>query len=86
MLAALALWLAVVGAIWIAALSVSAPGETDAMIVLGAQVLPDGTPNSILLERLQKALAVYQQTPCLVVCCGAKGTNEPAAEGDVMRA
>ncbi len=86
LLAALALWLAVVGAVWIAALSVPPPGETDAMIVLGAQVLPDGTPNSILLERLQKALAVYQQAPCLIVCCGAKGTNEPAAEGDVMRA
>ena len=66
---------------------VSAPqGEYDAIIVLGAQVLPDGTPNVQLQLRLEQALSFYRQQPMPIISCGAQGSNEPAPEGDVMSA
>ena len=59
--------------------------EYDAIIVLGAQVLPSGQPSVQLEWRLNKALECYEQKPCYVVVSGAKGANEPEPEGDVMR-
>lgn len=61
-------------------------GEYDAIIVLGAQVLPNGKPNVQLELRLEQALSYYQEHPTLIISCGAQGSNEPAPEGDVMRA
>lgn len=78
-------WALVIGGIWVAALSVPEPGQTEAILVLGAQVLPNGKPNYILNSRLEKAWEVYQEHPQLIICCGAQGDNEPAPEGDVMR-
>ena len=67
--------------------NVPAPqGDYDAIIVLGAQVREDGTPSVQLEMRLEKALEQYQHAPCLMVVCGAQGENEPAPEGDVMKA
>ncbi|MBE5776808.1 MAG: YdcF family protein [Clostridiales bacterium] len=60
-------------------------GEYDAVIVLGAQVKPDGEPSVQLRLRLEKALEQYRRSPCLIVACGAQGENEPAPEGDVMK-
>ncbi len=66
--------------------SVPALAETASpLIVLGAQVNPDGTPSVQLQWRLEKALAEYQRSPRLIVVCGAQGVNEPATEASVMR-
>ena len=60
-------------------------GEFDAIIVLGAQVKADGTPSVALERRLTAALEEYQKRPRLMIVCGAQGSDEPRAEGDVMR-
>ena len=60
--------------------------DSDVIIVLGAQVKEDGTPSVALERRLTAALETYRVDPQVIICCGAQGANEPAAEGDVMRA
>ncbi len=60
-------------------------GDSDAIIVLGAQVKEDGTPSVALERRLTVALDHYQTDRQLIIVCGAQGANEPRAEGDVMR-
>lgn len=60
-------------------------GETQAMIVLGAQVREDGTLSLQLQWRMEEALRQYQAHPQLIVVCGAQGSNEPAPEAHVMR-
>ncbi|MBR5560125.1 MAG: YdcF family protein [Clostridia bacterium] len=60
-------------------------GDSDAIIVLGAQVKADGTPSVALERRLTAALESYQADRQLIIVCGAQGGNEPRAEGDVMR-
>ena len=64
---------------------VPAPTDYDAIIVLGAQVKPDGEASVQLRWRLDKALEMYRARPCVVVVCGAQGGNEPRPEADVMR-
>ncbi len=59
--------------------------ESDAIIVLGAQVLADGTPSVALERRLTAALEAYEEKPQLIITCGARGLDEPRAEGEVMR-
>lgn len=67
--------------------SVPALAESSSpIIVLGAQVNPDGTPSVQLTWRLEKALAEYQRHPRTIVVCGAQGANEPATEASVMQA
>ena len=60
-------------------------GDSDVIIVLGAQVKEDGTPSVALERRLTAALESYQQDRQLIIVCGAQGGNEPRPEGDVMR-
>lgn len=60
--------------------------DSDVIIVLGAQVKADGTPSVALERRLTAAIETYREDPQVIICCGAQGANEPAAEGDVMRA
>ena len=60
-------------------------GDSDVIIVLGAQVKADGTPSVALERRLTAALESYLADPQLIIVCGAQGANEPRAEGDVMR-
>ncbi len=60
-------------------------GDSDVIIVLGAQVKADGTPSVALERRLKAALESYMGDPQLMIVCGAQGANEPRAEGDVMR-
>ena len=57
----------------------------DTIIILGAQVKPDGTPNLQLQWRLDAGFAAWQKQPCKIVVCGAQGRDEPAPEGEVMR-
>ena len=65
---------------------VAAPGKDyEAMLVLGAQVKPDGTPSLQLQWRLEKAAETYRQKKVPVVVCGGQGGNEPAPEGVGMR-
>ncbi len=59
--------------------------EADVIIVLGAQVRPEGVPSEALRRRLCLALDRYWQHPARIICCGAQGPREPAAEGDFMR-
>ena len=65
---------------------VAAPGKDyEAMLVLGAQVKPDGTASLQLQWRLEKAAETYRQKKVPVVVCGGQGGNEPAPEAVVMR-
>lgn len=66
--------------------SVPAPGPSQAIIVLGAQVNPHGQPSKQLELRLESALAAWQKEPVPIVVTGAQGANEPATEASVMRA
>lgn len=61
-------------------------GDSQAIIVLGCQVYRDGTPSPQLELRLEAALEAWRQHPRMIIACGAQGSNEPAPEGDVMRA
>lgn len=58
---------------------------SDTLIVLGAQVKPDGSPSEILGIRLRVALETYQESPQMIITCGAQGADEPMAEGEMMR-
>lgn len=57
----------------------------DAIVVLGAQVKPDGQLSLQLTWRMDEAYAMWEKQPCLIVTCGAQGANEPAPEGQVMK-
>ena len=61
-------------------------GEYDAIIVLGAQVKPDGTLSLQLQWRVDAAARAWKERNSLVVVCGAQGANEPATEASVMKA
>ncbi|MCE5343977.1 MAG: YdcF family protein [Eubacteriales bacterium] len=63
---------------------VPAPTDYDSIIVLGAQVKTDGEPSVQLRWRLDKALEMYRASPCVMVVCGAQGTDEPRPEAVVM--
>lgn len=60
-------------------------GNSQAMIVLGAQVREDGTLSLQLQWRMEEALKQYRIRPQLIVVCGAQGSNEPAPEAHFMR-
>lgn len=80
------LFAAALGLLYLAEISVPAPaGEGDAIIVLGAQVYMDERPSRQLEWRLEAALAEYGRAPRAIVVCGAQGSDEPRAEGLVMR-
>lgn len=64
---------------------VSRPQDTQAIIVLGAQVKEDGSLSLQLQWRLDKALEVYRAYPQPIVVCGAQGENEPTTEAAAMR-
>ena len=56
----------------------------DVIIVLGAQVRPEGVASEALRRRLSLAVAHYRKKPVPILCCGGKGHSEPMAEGDFM--
>ncbi len=66
--------------------NVPQPSSYDSIIVLGAQVKPDGEPSVQLRWRLDKAIEMYRARPCPVVVCGAQAGTEPTTEASVMRA
>ena len=65
--------------------TVPAADSYDAIIVLGAQVLPDGTPNVQLAWRLDAAVEAYRNKKVPVVVCGAQGKDEPLPEAYAMK-
>lgn len=77
---------ALVGFVYYMETHLPAQQDSDVIIVLGAQVKADGTPSVALERRLTVALEAYRADAQMVICCGAQGGDEPAAEGDVMRA
>jgi len=79
-------WSAIVAFVAYKEYSVPEPDvDTQAIIVLGAQVKPDGSLSLQLEWRMQTALDQYARYPQPVVVCGAQGENEPAPEAHVMR-
>lgn len=61
------------------------PARLDALIVLGAQICPDGSPSTVLRYRLDTAAGYLLENPstnCLV--SGGRGANEPCAEAEAM--
>lgn len=59
--------------------------DYDAIIVLGAQVRPDGTPSVQLSWRLDRAAEVWNMKKVPVIVCGARGKDEPEAEAYAMK-
>ena len=83
--AAVAAYAGLVAWVYLQEISVPEPADYDSIIVLGAQVKPDGEPSVQLRWRLDRAREVYDASPCYIVVTGGQGRNEPAPEGDVMR-
>ena len=61
------------------------PEDYDAVIVLGAQVKPDGVPSVQLGLRLDRAFDVWERKHVPVVVCGAQGGDEPEPEAATMK-
>ena len=59
--------------------------DFDAVIVLGAQVKPDGVPSVQLSWRLDTAAEVWIKKQVPIVVCGARGKDEPEAEAVTMK-
>ena len=59
--------------------------DYGAVIVLGAQVKPDGVPSVQLTWRLDRAAEVWEKRQVPVVVCGAQGNDEPEPEAYVMK-
>lgn len=76
---------ALIGFVYVKEITVPTQGDSDVIIVLGAQVKADGTPSEALRRRLAAALEAYQSKRQVIIVCGAQGGDEPRAEGDVMR-
>ena len=64
--------------------TVPAADEYDAIVVLGAQVKPDGSPSFQLGWRLDAAYEAWTQKNVPVVVCGAQGNDEPMPEAEAM--
>ena len=80
-----AAWTALVAFVCVKEYTVPKPdGTTQAIIVLGAQVKPDGTLSLQLQYRMELALEQYHAHPQVIVVCGAQGGNEPMTEAQAM--
>ena len=56
----------------------------DAIIVLGAQVRPDGQLSVQLSWRMDAALSAWKHRQVPIVVCGAQGKDEPMPEAEAM--
>lgn len=56
----------------------------DVIIVLGAQVRPEGVPSEALRRRLSLCYQHYMKNRVPIICCGGQGLYEPMPEGDFM--
>lgn len=63
------------------------PQPADVLIVLGAGVNQYGTPSATLVNRLNRALSLYEAGYARrFIVTGGQGEGEPVAEAEVMRA
>lgn len=61
--------------------------QADCIIVLGAKVRPSGVMSDSLRYRCEAALKAWQEGKAGgIIACGGQGHDEPAPEGEVMRA
>jgi vancomycin permeability regulator SanA len=59
--------------------------KRDAIIVLGARIMPDGELSTTVLHRVQTALKAYRDGYApLIIACGAQGRDEPETEAGAM--
>ncbi len=59
--------------------------KRDAIIVLGARIMPDGELSTTVLHRVETALKAYQDGyGTLLIVCGAQGRDEPQTEAGAM--
>ena len=65
---------------------VSYPDQhADAVIVLGARVMPEGYLSTTLKNRVTTALTAYQKGLVgKIIVCGAQGADEPTTEAQAM--
>lgn len=70
--------------VW-SAVSMTAPADLDYVVVLGANIKPDGSPSEALAYRLDAALEYLRENPSTVcVVSGGQGPDEVRPEADVM--
>ena len=85
---AVALYAAIIGYVCIlegrVLKAVPAAENYEAIIVLGAQVTPDGSPSVQLGWRLDAAYEAWEQKKVPIVVCGAQGKDEPMTEAEAM--
>ena len=56
------------------------------LIVLGAQVWPEGQPSNALRVRCESALQAWREGLApVIICCGGQGADEPITEAECMR-
>ena len=60
-------------------------GNYEAIVVLGAQVKPDGTPSVQLQWRKDNAKQAYDLKNVPIVVCGGQGGDEPMPEAECMK-
>ena len=59
--------------------------RADAIVVLGARVMPDGELSTTLEHRIETAYAAYEQKLAdQFIVCGAQGSDEPVTEAFAM--
>lgn len=80
-----ALELGLMCAVFVSEKTPRALSSRDAIIVLGARVMPDGELSTTLRHRVQTALKVYRDGFAkLIIVCGGKGRDEPETEAGAM--
>lgn len=63
----------------------AAPAGLDYLVVLGAQVRPDGSPSTVLRYRLDTAADYLRENPgAMCIVSGGQGGNEPTTEAACM--
>jgi len=82
-----ALELGLMGAVFLSEKTPRELTKRDAIIVLGARIMPDGELSTTVLHRVQTALKAYQDGyGKLIIVCGAQGRDEPQTEASAMAA
>ena len=77
--------LGLMGAVFVSEKTPRPLNKRDAIIVLGARIMPDGELSTTVLHRVQTALKAYQDGyGKLLIVCGAKGRDEPETEAGAM--
>ena len=84
-LAGLIVWVGLVAMVYWKETHLPPTDTYDALVVLGCQLNPDGTPNLQLQWRLEKAYDVWCERRCPIVVCGGQGSDEPIPEAESMK-